>query len=159
MALMFLTVLTMIGTVAVTTGVSEERMARATRDYNVAFQAAEAALQDAKNDLIANGSRTPVIIANVGFDTACTAALCLKATPGNPPVWEVAANWNNAATYGLYTFAQTLPTAGPGAVAQQPRYLLEYIAQVGAQHIYRITARGYGPNAAMLVTLQEEVLR
>jgi Tfp pilus assembly protein PilX len=45
-------------------------------------------------------------------------------------------------------------------VSQPPRYLIEYIAPSGSQHIYRITARGWGPIAtANPVTLQEEVLR
>jgi len=159
MALMFLTILMMIGTVAVSSGVAEEQMARSNRDYNVAFQSAEAALRDAKADLIGNGSRDPVIIGSVGFVAACTNALCLTAAAGSTPVWDVSANWNSAANYGQYTFAQTLPTTGPGAVSQQPRYLLEYIAASGSQHIYRITARGFGPSANMTVTLQEEVLR
>jgi type IV pilus assembly protein PilX len=158
--LMFLTILMLMATVAVSTGVSEEKLARASRDYNVAFQAAEAALREAKADLIGIGSRSPVIIASVGFAAGCPNALCQTAAPGATPVWDVETNWDNAATYGQYTFAQTLPATGPGGVSQQPRYLIEYVAPSGSQHIYRITARGWGPLAnSMPVTLQEEVLR
>ncbi|HYE86974.1 MAG TPA: PilX N-terminal domain-containing pilus assembly protein [Vicinamibacterales bacterium] len=162
--LMFLTVLMLMATVAVSTGVSEEKLARASRDYNVAFQAAEAALRDARFDLTGTGSRAPVIISNASHTAAagsCTVTgLCTQASAGGTPVWETVANWTNAVPYGTYTGVQTLPTTGPGAVSQQPRYIIEYIAPSGSQHIYRITARGWGPLAnSTPVTLQEEVLR
>lgn len=160
--LLFLTVLMLMATTAVTTGVTEEKLARASRDYNVAFQAAEAALRDAESDLTGNGSRNPVILGSVGFAAGCPAALCLAVAPPGTQVWEVAANWTGttSATYGQFTFAQALPTTGPGSVSQPPRYLFEYIAASGGQHIYRITARGWGPTAnGSTVTLQKEVLR
>jgi type IV pilus assembly protein PilX len=158
--LLFLTVLMMMAAAAVTSGVAEERLARASRDYNIGFQAAEAALQDAKNDLIGNGSRNPVILSSVGFVAGCTNALCLKAAPGATDVWDVASNWTNAATYAQYTYAQALPSSGPGSVSQPPKYLIEWLAASGSQNVYRITARGWGPIAnTSPVTLQEEVLR
>ena len=171
MALMFLTLLTMLGVTAMTSSTSEEKMARATRDYNTAFQSAEAALRDAENDLNANGSRSPVLAGAAGVSSwfqvptpiaalgGCASGACVPPAPGGTPVWEVAANWTNSATYGQYTFAQALPTSGPGAVGQAPRYLVEYIGIVGTQYAYRITARGWGPNSVQIVTLQEEVLK
>jgi len=167
-ALIFLTLLTLLGVTAMTNSTSEEKMARATRDYGSAFQSAEAAMRDAENDLIGNGSRNPVFIgAAYWFDVptriaalgGCAKSACLPPATGGTPVYQVTANWANAATYGQYTFAQTLPTSGPGAVGQQPQYLIEYIGAVGAQSAYRITARGYGPNSIQVVTLQEEVLK
>jgi len=168
MALMFLTLLTMLGITAMTSSTSEEKMARATRDYNTAFQAAEAAMRDAENDINGNGSRNPVFIGSAyWFDVptripalgGCASGACIPPAPGGTPVWEVAANWTNAATYGQYTFAQALPSSGPGAVGQASRYLIEFIGTVGTQYAYRITARGWGPNSVQTVTLQEEVLK
>ena len=176
MALMFLTLLTLLGVTAMTNSTSEEKMARATRDYNTAFTAAEAALRDAENDLIGNGSRNPVFLGAAcwfaGSPTSPCPVTVPAAGPGicnfaacNPPaalganVWDVAANWNNAATYAQYTFALPLPTTGPGAVGQPPKYMIEYIGAVGSQSAYRITARGWGPNSVQTVTLQEEVLK
>ena len=176
MALMFLTLLTLLGVTAMTNSTSEEKMARATRDYNTAFTAAEAALRDAENDLIGNGSRNPVFLGTAcwfaGSPTPpcpvtvpaagpgiCNFAACNPPVAGGTPVWQVAASWNNAATYGQYTFAQTFPTTGPGAVGQQPQYLIEYLGMVGAQSAYRITAKGWGPNSVQTVMLQEEVLK
>ncbi len=170
--LLFLTVLMLMATTAVTTGVTEEKLARASRDYNVAFQAAEAALRDAEGDLTGAGTRNPVFIgAAYWFDVplripalgSCASGACMPLPAGGTPVWDVAANWTGtaSATYGQYTSAQTLPTTGPGSVSQQPRYMIEYIAAgAGTQHVYRITARGWGPTAnGSTVTLQKEVLR
>ena len=168
MALMFLTLLTLLGVTAMTSSTSEEKMARAMRDYNTAFQSAEAALRDAENDLAGNGSRNPVFLgAAYWFDVptriatlgACASGACLPPAAGGTPVWEVAANWTNAATYGQYTFAQAMPTTGPGAVGQAPQYMIEFIGTVGTQSAFRITARGWGPNSVQTVMLQEEVLR
>jgi type IV pilus assembly protein PilX len=164
--LLFLTVLMMMASAAVTSGVAEERLARASRDYNIGFQAAEAALQDAKNDLIGNGSRNPVILGATTFaaipaGTCSTAGLCVMAAATATPVWENASYWtSNTATYAQFTYALSLPSSGPGSVSQPPRYMIEYIGASGSQSIYRITARGWGPIAtATPVTLQEEVLR
>ena len=49
--LLFMTILTILGISALSTGVLEEKMARNSRDYNIALQAAEAVLQDARYDL------------------------------------------------------------------------------------------------------------
>src|SRR5688572_33183181 len=50
-ALLFLVMLTMLGITAMTGTTMEERMAGNARDNSVAFQAAEAALRDARRDL------------------------------------------------------------------------------------------------------------
>ena len=55
----------------VTSSVVQERMAGNVRDRNVALQAAEAALRDAEQDVLAN------LDAAAGFVDACTGGLCL----------------------------------------------------------------------------------
>lgn len=162
--LLFLVVLTLVALSAVNTGTMEERMARNSRDYNVALQAAEAALADARADLSGAATlstRNPVIIQNVGFDTTCTNGLCTPAPSGSPAIWEVENNWTNrGVSYGTYTFAQQLPLVpSPGGVSQQPRYLIETLGASGSQWIYRITARGWGAGASTMVMLQEEILK
>lgn len=165
--LLFLTVLMMMASAAVTSGVAEERLARASRDYNIGFQAAEAALADAKTDIGGAGSRNPVILgaptfAAIAAGTCSTTGLCVAAAVTATQVWDNATYWttNNTATYGQYTFAQALPSSGPGSVSQPPRYMIEYIGAVGSQSLYRVTARGWGPIAGTSpVILQEEVLR
>ncbi len=164
--LMFLVVLTLVALSAVNTGTMEERMARNSRDYNAALQSAEAALSDARADISGAGTlstRNPVIIGNTGFSTACTAGLCTVAPSSSPAVWEDELNWTDTTKsvgYGTYTFAQQLPLpATPGGVSQPPRYLIEAIAPLGGQWIYRITARGWGANANTTVMVQEEILK
>lgn len=165
--LLFLTILTLVGVSAMTTGTMEERMARASRDYNVAFQAAESGLRDARADLSGAAgisTRNPVIIGNATFPgSGCALGLCVMAASGATPVWEIETNWTTAGVYvayGTYSTALALPLAPTaGGVAQLPRYLIEYIGPSGSQHIYRITARGWGASASTMVMLQEEVLR
>jgi type IV pilus assembly protein PilX len=161
-ALIFLAVLTMLGISAITSTAQEEKMARYSRDYNVALQAAEAALRDARYDLAAGAfaTRSPPVIGNVGFDANCTNGLCQTAAPGATPAFADEAKWGTAVSYGTYTPFQQLPLSPtPGGVAQQPRYLIEYLAPSGGQHIYRITARGWGADPNTVVVLQEEVVR
>jgi type IV pilus assembly protein PilX len=166
-ALVFLAVLTILGISAITSTSQEEKMARYTRDYNVALQAAEAALRDARYDLGAGAfaTRSPPIIGNTGFDGGCTNGLCQLAAPGATPAFADETRWSNtnnagSVAYGTYTPFQQLPlTPTPGGVAQQPRYLIEYLAPTGSQHVYRITARGWGADPNTMVVLQEEVVR
>lgn len=165
--LLFLTILTLVGVSAMTTGTMEERMARNSRDFNLAFQAAEAGLRDARADLTGAAgisTRNPVIIGNASFPVSgCSLGLCVMAASGATPVWEIESNWTTAGTYvayATYTTALPLPLAPtPGGVAQAPRYLIEYIGASGPQYIYRITSRGWGASANTYVMLQEEVLR
>jgi type IV pilus assembly protein PilX len=166
-ALVFLAVLTILGISAITSTSQEEKMARYTRDYNVALQAAEAALREARYDLGAGAfaTRSPPIIGNTGFDANCTNGLCQLAPPGSTPAFADETRWSNtnnlgSVAYGTFTPFQQLPlTPTPGGVAQQPRYLIEYLAPTGSQHVYRITARGWGADPNTMVVLQEEVVR
>jgi type IV pilus assembly protein PilX len=74
-ALLFLTILTILGVTAMTATTFEERMAGNTRDLSLAFQAADAALRDARRDLNgivippfpAAGARDPKISGKTGF--------------------------------------------------------------------------------------------
>jgi type IV pilus assembly protein PilX len=110
----------------------EERMASNTRDRNLALQSAEAALRDAE-----------VRLANPAFRaTAFPAFLATRAN--DAAYWD--ACFAGAAVPCNLTFqpVQLLPTLGPGAVAAQPRYVVERKPNVGATEIYRVTARGVG---------------
>jgi len=77
-ALLFLTILTILGVTAMTTTTYEERLAGNARDTSTAFQAAEAALRDARRDLNGIlvsttapapfiGPRSPAISGKTGF--------------------------------------------------------------------------------------------
>ncbi|MCC7487848.1 MAG: hypothetical protein IT529_23000 [Burkholderiales bacterium] len=146
-ALLFLTILTILGVTAMTATTFEERLAGNARDSGVAFQAAEAALRDARRDINGivippfNAPRSPSISGKTGFgdgsDTdngSCgtsvvapqTLGLCrpfaYNAATGVPPAFNNTASLTASPSvqYGTYTGAQ--PLAG---LPRQPRYYIE----------------------------------
>lgn len=163
-SLLFLVILTLIGVSAMTTTTLEERMAGNAKDFNVAFQAAEAALRDGWDDL--NSSR---IFGEEVFDLGCPSGLCRRDPTSSQPVWY-SVDWMAAAPtleLGSQTSAALLPT-GPGGVARQPRYIVEVfpdgIGIVSAdtakkQFIYRVTARGFGSTLSAQATVQANFRR
>jgi type IV pilus assembly protein PilX len=180
-SLLFLVILTILGVTAMTTTTFEERMAGNTRDVGLAFQAAEAALRDARRDI--NGivvpgfaaPRNPPVSGKTGFgdgtdvdNGTCTATGLCRPTPyvattGIPPA-TLSVNMQAAPSvaYGAYTGAPAL-----AGVSAQPRYVIEALClprhddTLGATHcnFYRITARGYGGNPNTQVTVQELFLK
>ena len=154
-SLLFLVVLTLLGIATMRTNVIEERLAGNSRDWGLAFQAAEAALRDGAAD-IQSGTR---FVGKTGFANGCsTTGLCNVETDGTP-IWQdmvISANtgWISGADtapsvkYGTYTGAYPATISG---VSKQPRYLIEFIMKTGSlginvpgNYVYRITARGFG---------------
>lgn len=182
--LIFLVLVTLIGVTGMTTTTLEEKMAGNLKDINLAFQAAESGLRDAKLDISggvvpgasASLARNPGISGATGFgDNASTlpscsattppsitAGLCLPTSLAYPAsalnsTWIKSQSFTSAPSieYGTYTGAATLDN-----VAMQPRYLIEAIqvCEGGGKcpsWMYRITARGYGARMESQVTLQE----
>ncbi len=146
-ALIFLVVMAMLSVTLANVTTLEERMAGSTRDRNLALQAAEAALRDAEVRLASPGFRATafpafnIVLANdATYWEACFAS-------GAPPCNVV------------YQPTQLLPTLGPGAVAGQPRYVVERKPNVGpgaTTEIFRVTARALGGSADTIVVLQAE---
>jgi type IV pilus assembly protein PilX len=143
--------------------------AGAERERSLAWETAEAALRDAERDIA--GSADPARAAQfteagaAGFVDGCGRGgagrgLC-SAT--SPPAWQVLdlAEAGNPALvpYGYFTGASIGGGTGRGLLpAQPPAYLIERIAPPGAGaslgNFYRITAIGFGSNAAVRVVLQ-----
>lgn len=159
-ALMFLIVLTILGLVTVRSSTVQERMAGNDRDRAVAFEAAEAALRDAEQDILAN------VTTASAFATACAAGLCIPSTTATP-------NWNSVSWAGG-TSRVYGATSGAGSypldVVQPPRYIIELLPDIpagagnslntsqrsstGGGTGYRITARGWGRRGTTQVMLQ-----
>jgi type IV pilus assembly protein PilX len=176
--LMFLTVLTVLAVAAFSTGAAEEKMARNIRDHNIAFQAAEAALQDARMDLLGQGptAKRRSIDTTSAFTANCDAGLCTKWDVTKTPYWtdtdSSASKWANGVKYGTYTgrllVLKTDANALSTGVARKPEYLIEYVSTSGADITYRLTARAWGATARTsdadtapppaTVMLQEEVV-
>lgn len=167
-SLVFLLILSMLGLAAMQGASLEERMAGNQRERNIAFEAAEAALRDAEQDIMESGR----ISGALGFASGCNNAgnylgLCSPSTTLTP-VWE-SVDWRDAAptvryvTYGAKTGVAAWPN-----VARQPRYIIEWMLNLRGQDLgtessgdttqgkyqYRITAFGYGPADTAEVRLQ-----
>lgn len=168
-SLIFLVAVTLLGVIAMKNTILQERMAGGMRDRSLAFQAAEAALRDAKLDLLnlrvggivctpANNCHpnNPIQLES-GFDAACTLGRCYSPNGlyGGLVAWEAfPLDQGPSVQYGFYTGAPNI-----AGVAAQPRYLIEaFTDQNGLNQpkgYYRITARAVGANPNTVVVLQE----
>lgn len=168
--LLFMVSALMLGVSVLSVNVMQERMIGNTKDRDLAFQAAEAALRDAEQDLKVN------IHADTEFTAACTNGLCTppsqRATPLSVPVHDAAAgfawtNNNQVRRYGQYTGAAAFPSIRAGG---QPRYVIEKLGPLGTPpgesltriglepaapaYGYRITAQAGGAREETVVILQ-----
>ena len=164
--LLFLVMLSILGTTAIQTSSLEEKMTGNERDRQIAFEAAEAALRDAEREIFL--SLSP----NSPFDSACDAGLCVPSTTAVPQ-WD-AVDWMSATPrqYGAFTGIGSYPVTG---LARTPRYIIEILprmaasagnsAGLGARSSttagtpYRITAVGWGRRPTTQVQLQSVYVR
>ncbi|WP_342051818.1 MULTISPECIES: pilus assembly PilX family protein [unclassified Cupriavidus] len=175
MVLLFLVILTLVGVAASMSGRSAELMSRNARDENVALQAAESALRDARQDI---GVARALPAGNaVGASPTCDwpsyKGYCTPASLGEQPRWEqYIEDPLRSVELGEITALKTeqkMPTlsAGKGGgVSRQPRYIIERLPDLNngggtcpecISYVYRITAVGYGTNTTTRVMVQEVV--
>lgn len=132
-SLVLLLILTILGLSAMIVSSSEEKMAGAFRDQQLAFQAAEAALREAE----AYVQTSNLDYAN--FATACTGGLCRTATvtiAGKPyctyatgaaaKPWETDANTDGVPDLFIDTAKSRAVVAKPDEVATAARYIVEW---------------------------------
>jgi len=140
-----------------------EKMAGNSRDQDVAFEAAENALRDGEQDAYANLTSTSA------FTSGCASGLCLPSTSVTTQ-WDTV-DWSASSTttraFGAYTNVGTYT----GQSYQAPRYIVELLPDLpagagngqglncqtrctGTRTAFRITAVGWGRNAATQVMLQ-----
>jgi type IV pilus assembly protein PilX len=155
MVLMFMVALTLLGIGVISSTTTEEKMGQNARDQDVALEAAEAALRDARIR-ITGVSQNPVVAVDLtAFDAACTSGLCINATQ---PVYS---NYSmSAAPSAAIGTGTTSPTMV--GVSAQPRYFIERIRMAipgyaDPVNVYRITAMGYGRSSDTQVLVQELV--
>ena len=156
-SLIMLLLLTMVGITGMQTTSLEEKMAGNTNNLNLSFESSETALRIGETFL--NGLTTHVT------GTATCTAPCQDHiyTLGTiDPM--VVSNWVPTAMTDLP--AGTLPT-GPGGVAAQPMYYLEYeqfmpyslnigMGGITGRVMYRVSAHGIGGNNLATTTLQTQ---
>ena len=177
-SLIMLLILTIVG-VASISGVSmTEKMTNSQRDYDVAFEMAEAALVQGERwlDTYDTGWDHSHLNCSSGttcFTENCTGGLCFRGSyPSGSnslcevesydnnglPVWQSLAIWNaNAATYSTQIPA-----------VESPKYLIEFLCYTPRDptsyteppdytswvRIYRVTALAYGTHPETRVMLQ-----
>lgn len=117
-ALLFLIVLTLLGVGVSRMVTSEERMSRYLREYNIAFQAAETALRDAREDIDGfratdQGKVFTLRDARIGPSTTffpdCSFGLCaFDPTEAGQP-WKDKTKWAKAVQLGRYSARSPLP--------------------------------------------------
>jgi len=156
-SLVLLLVLTIIGVSSVQSTSLEERMARNAHDSVLAFQAAEMALRQAEEWLIANSPET------TDFTNGGAGGLWTAAPFGVAPRWEASNIWSGGSSVEV--------AINVDHVDSQPRYLIEFLAtidQVANQYevgvgypilnetinVFRVTARGVGGSDTAQVVLQ-----
>jgi type IV pilus assembly protein PilX len=174
--LILLVVVTVLGIGASQMVLLSERSTRFDRDQQIAFQAAEAALEDAEFDI-----RGPNASANqrmaqfsastdVGFIEGCGTGLlqglCLPSAAGQKPVWytvdftDISANAPSV-EFGKFT-GRTFSTGTSGARSEiPPHYIVEVMpdatpggSQSTKRFLYRVTAMGFGPRRETQAVLQ-----
>lgn len=139
-SLIMLLLLTLIGISGMQTTVLEEKMASNSRDQNIAFQAAEAALR--AGELFIEES---VSTDKTDFTTSPVNANGLHLATEDVD-YKAVATWTDAESV---EFATTIPL-----VAAKPRYYIEYINDTAPNSYFRITARGTGRQSTSHVYLR-----
>ena len=132
-SLFMLLLLSLIGLSGMQSTALEEKMASNSRDQNIAFQAAEAALRAGEAFIIANNLAV--------FTTNPVNANGLHLATENLN-YRTAATWGNAQSQ---VYPDTIPL-----VAAQPRYYIEYLSAAD----FRVTARGTGRQSTSQVFLR-----
>ena len=181
MVMIILTIVSMIGIAGIQISTMSERGARNDRDYQIAWQSAEAGLMDAENDLFGPGTSTrrglfgPTTNLSAFVDFCGTSGnsrgLCTVAITGKP-AWVTAsftATGNSAPTaeYGEFT-GRSFTAGGTGIQpARKPRYVIEPIEDssgIGStgrklgtedpKYVFRVTAMGFGPRTDIQAVVQ-----
>ena len=166
LTLTILLILTILGVSSIQTTSMQERMARNYRDVNIAFQGAEAAVQEAEDYLEA--------ITNIGaFPEEDDALLCVS---GICTSVDGTSRWTQAFGYVDWsdntTYRTTTTTAAELGAADDPKYMIEYVARVtieqdtlnignvgeggssGRAYVFRITSRGTGGTSEATAMIQ-----
>jgi len=178
-ALVMLTLLSLLGATVARIALYDTLGTRGARDHEIAFEAADATLRDAEVDL-RTGTRSAMLAnAPLGFVNGCgtgavsatsNLGLCLPVDPttNTQPAWETAFSAANAnvayVTYGAFT-GRTWVAAGANA-APAPHYVIEALPfpmpgtdASAPRMMFRITAEALGPAQNQRSAVQSIVLQ
>ncbi len=166
--LILMVLMTLVGLSTMSTSVMSERMAGNYNNVNVAFQATEAALRDAEQDLRCEGCRdddaVPIHVINglTGFTDTCRAGLCYFNTTDKEVLEDNDTNgdalYDQFLTYGGKTDVDAIT-----GTAQQAKYIIEGKkvwppGAAGWKYYYVITAVGNGKTVNSKSILREKYI-
>lgn len=158
--LVFLGILTVMGTSGMETTILEERMSSNMRDYNLAFQSAESALKNAEAWLVLQDT-LPVVSSD--GSTRVWAEDSMDPATDDGKYW-----WDHTNINPAWWTTNADAIAGVADVSSQPTYIIEQYRTVDSGQsiaigggettvprvFHRITARGVGVNPTTAVRLQ-----
>jgi type IV pilus assembly protein PilX len=170
MVMLILIVVSVLGVGSAQISLMSERGARNERDMQVAWQSAEAALNDAEIEMFPNGAglRKTAFSDAASFVQDCGRAgnsvgLCAMNLTGKP-AWLTAnleAAGTNTAGFGDFTGRSFKAGLNGIQPVKAPRYVIEQIPDPAATDladpsavVYRVTAIGFGPRTDIQVVLQ-----
>lgn len=163
LALGFMVFLTLIVLSMVNITNSDEKIARNSRDKDIAFAAAEAAMRDAEMYLTGSYQFPYTPVLDIDFSDQCTNALCDFREAASPPNIAQRNFYNPGDTIGNKSMRIGTVTLSPTVTglpaANQPRYLIETVWRndPGKSYPfeYRITVQSRGISPDTMVVLQE----
>jgi len=171
-SLLLLLVLTVVGVTAMQVTRMQERMAGNTRDLNLAFQGAEAALRNGE-DMIAAESFAPAPSAGVCTATPCKFWDANASAVANPQTRDDA--WWKGTTPIQYEASgnhTATPTTDMPGLLHDPAFVVEYVAEVpdtysvgsgdgppSSRFFYQVTAASPGATVNATSVLQSTYAR
>ena len=172
MVMLILVIVSLLGVGGAQIALMSERGARNDRDQQIAWQAAEAALNDAEFDMIDPVSTRQALFngkPSSSFLPGCSTSGLCDVTITGKPAWltvDFTSTSNSARTtqYGTSSVSTTnVRTFAAGGVgiqpAQAPRYIIELVPDtIGDKSeptfLYRVTAMGFGPRTDIQAMVQ-----
>lgn len=166
--LIMMVLMTLVGLSTMNTSVLSERMAGNFDNVNVAFQATEAALRDAEQDLLCEGCRNddavPINAINglTGFTNTCRAGLCYFGITDKEVLEDNDAN-GDALHDKFLTYGDKTDVDSIAGTAQQSKYIIEGKkvwppGAAGWKYYYVITATGNGKTVSSKSILREKFI-
>lgn len=166
--MILLVIISLLGIGAAQISMMGERGTRNDRDYQIAWQGAEAALTDAELDIrnTTVGTRTDVFAVNDSSafvmgdcgTTGTSKGLCNPEMLTGKPLWltvDLAATSPAAAEYGDFTARSFAAGTSGLKPVKKPRYIIEILpdrntfgdarGEAAKKFVYRVTTMGFGP--------------
>ncbi len=156
-SLIMLIVLALLGTAGIRSSILEEKMSANMRDSEISFQAAEAALTEGENWILAlEAEPLPV--------TGCGTSNCVLTYDPSRYLQDNNSTWWDGNSNQLDGSLLIGTTTHPQYIIEYLRFVSDGSVQIGAgvpqgKHYYRVTTRATGASAQAVTILRSTVAR